>query len=69
MLNDIKKVYSLLEDKESKDIFMSRLMYSISGDYKYVQEMFSYQLNRLRKDKKVELLVEKVRNLIKKQKL
>lgn len=39
MLKDYQKVYRLLEDKESRDIYMNRLNWLISEDWKYVSNM------------------------------
>lgn len=38
-MDDLRNIYSMLEDEESKDIFLKRLNYSVTGDYKYVDEM------------------------------
>lgn len=35
-MSDIKNIYSSLLDEESKDIFINRLLYSITGEYKYI---------------------------------
>lgn len=37
LVNDFNKVYQLLEDKESKDIYINRLNYLITEDYRYLQ--------------------------------
>lgn len=39
LLNNIKMVYSYLEDDISKDIFVNRLLYSITGDLRYIDVM------------------------------
>lgn len=38
-LNDLINVYQLLEDKESKDIYLNRLNYLISHDFKYIRNI------------------------------
>lgn len=35
----IKKIYDLLSDDTSKDIFANRLMYSLTGDVKYIRNV------------------------------
>ena len=35
MVNDIRLIYNSLVDEESKDIFINRLLFSITGDWKY----------------------------------
>lgn len=37
--NRIRNIYGHLEDNLSKDIFSDRLMYSLTGDYKYIMEL------------------------------
>lgn len=37
--NDIKNVYSHLSDEISKNIFLNRFLYKITGDIKYLQEI------------------------------
>lgn len=36
-----QKIYEMLEDNESKDIYLRRMCYLISGDFKYIREMVS----------------------------
>lgn len=38
-MDDLRNIYNMLEDEESKDIFLKRLNYSVTGDYKYIDEM------------------------------
>lgn len=42
----IKKVYDKLEDKSSKDIYLKRLMFSLSGDDRYIYEMVAAEMKR-----------------------
>lgn len=44
MLEEYKKVYQMLEDEESRDIYLNRLNYLISGDYKYIQNIVTAYL-------------------------
>lgn len=42
--SDFTKIYQMLEDDESKDIYLKRLNYLISGDFNYIRELVnSYQ--------------------------
>jgi len=38
-LNNYISVYNMLEDDESKDIYIKRLSYLISGDFKYIDDI------------------------------
>lgn len=42
----IKGIYDRLEDKISQDIFEKRLLYSLSGDKKYIHEMVFSEMKR-----------------------
>lgn len=44
--NAIKKVYSMLQDDESRFIFEKRLLYSLSGEKRYINEMVSAEIER-----------------------
>ncbi|HBA67793.1 MAG TPA: hypothetical protein DCZ40_00310 [Lachnospiraceae bacterium] len=46
----IKRIYEKLEDKVSRDIFMKRLQYSLSGDKGYIYEMVSAEMRRYGND-------------------
>lgn len=53
----IKTIYEKLGDQVSKEIFMKRLLFSLSGDYKYILEMVQTEMERFgRKDIMVRLL-------------
>lgn len=41
MIQDYAKVYHMLEDEESRDIYLNRVNYLISGDYKYLDNIVS----------------------------
>lgn len=47
MLEKYRKVYSMLEDEESRDIYLHRLNYLISGDFRYIQEIVTSYLPEL----------------------
>lgn len=40
-ISDFSKIYQMLEDDESKDIYLKRLCYLISHDVKYIRELVS----------------------------
>ena len=46
LFEQIRKIYNKLEDKASKDIFMKRLQYSLSGDSRYIQELVHCEMER-----------------------
>lgn len=37
MMDKFQEVYAMLEDDESKDIYLNRINYLISGDFKYMK--------------------------------
>ena len=37
MMNKFQEIYAMLEDEESKDIYLNRLNYLISGDFRYMK--------------------------------
>lgn len=39
MLEKFREVYGMLEDGISKDIYLKRLGYLVSGDYRYIKEI------------------------------
>lgn len=39
MWRNLQRFYSVLEDKESREIYLSRLMYTISGDNKWLKDI------------------------------
>ena len=56
-LEQIRGIYQKLEDTASRDIFNQRLLYSLSGDYRYINEMISLEMKRHgREDIMAELL-------------
>lgn len=42
MYNELKEIYDYFEDEESKMIFRQRLLYGLTGDWKYIKEMLLY---------------------------
>lgn len=46
-VNDITRVYQMLEDEKSKDIYLKRLNYLITYDFSYIQEIVSDYLPQL----------------------
>ena len=40
-LNGWKTVYDMLEDEESKEIYLNKLSWLISGKYKYLRKIVS----------------------------
>lgn len=52
-VSDFFNIYHMLEDDESKDIFLKRLNYLITGDFRYMSEVIStYQPELVISDKK-----------------
>lgn len=41
IFRDLRKIYSWLEDEESKDIYLNRLNFLITGDYCYIRNIVS----------------------------
>lgn len=42
MFNELKELYESLADEESKMIFRQRMLFSITGDWKYFKEMLLF---------------------------
>jgi len=40
-VEEYRKIYQMLEDQESKDTYLGRLAYLISGDYKYIENILT----------------------------
>ena len=40
-IKEIKEIYDSLEDEESKEIYLCRVLYSLTGDRKYIYDMVS----------------------------
>lgn len=49
MINRIRNIYKHLQDEKSKFVFSNRLLYSLTGDYRYIREIVAAlpQMNRL----------------------
>ena len=48
LFNNIKKVYSYLDDDESKTIFTNRILWDLTGDIKFIENIPTlYLLDRL----------------------
>lgn len=63
----IREVYRLFEDKDSKDIFLNRVLWNITGDKKYIDEVVSVYFERMKrtwKSPKFADEVKKMRDLI-----
>ena len=39
LMKEFMKIYNMLEDEESKDIYLCRLNFLISKDYRYIRKM------------------------------
>ncbi|MBR4026046.1 MAG: FkbM family methyltransferase [Lachnospiraceae bacterium] len=64
MMKDLKKVYELLEDEQSKDIFLNRILYNLTRDDIYIDNMFQYELEHLRNSVYIKEIAKKLENLI-----
>lgn len=49
IVKEASKIYDLLQDEESKNIFMKQLMFHISSDYRYIFNMVEDYVGFLRK--------------------
>lgn len=50
MLDLAKKVYNLLNDSESKDIFLNRVFYNITGEEQYLDKLIFWYHERIKKN-------------------
>lgn len=46
-LRDLKKVYGMLQDDESRDIYLNRLNYMVTGDFEYIHRIASAYLPQI----------------------
>ena len=44
ILDNYKRIYQLLEDEQSRDIYLNKLNWLISGDLKYVEAILTAYL-------------------------
>lgn len=60
-ISDFSEIYQMLEDEESKDIYLKRLNYLITGDFKFMEEIIhSYQPELFLKKKDVNDLLSEL---------
>jgi len=64
MIDKISQVYNLLEDEQSKDIFLNRLLYNVTNEEKYCKKMFEYQLEYLKKNENSRRFIKEFYDLI-----
>lgn len=50
MFNEMKRVYSLMEDDQSRNIFLNRILYNITKDYTYIDNIVSVYFERMQKE-------------------
>lgn len=67
MFSKMKKVYGLLEDDLSKDIFLNRVLYNITGKGIYIQNITATYFDRMKREfceytEEVKKLREKIRH-------
>lgn len=46
MMNKFQQIYAMLEDDESKDIYLNRLNYLITGDFRYMKDIINKYVPR-----------------------
>lgn len=63
MYEKIREVYHLLEDDISKDIFLNRVLWNITGEKKYIDEIVSVYFERMKKTWESPGLVEEVKKM------
>lgn len=49
MFEKIRAAYRLFEDKDSKDIFLNRVLWNITGNKKYIDEVVSVYFERMKR--------------------
>lgn len=50
MFEEIREIYNLFADKESKDIFLNRMLFNISGEREYIDKIASMYFKRMKKE-------------------
>ena len=63
LLDEVKKIYSFLGDEISKDIFINRLLYNITGDLKYVDTMVRNNVKEFA-DSGINMKIDAIRNKV-----
>ncbi len=63
-LNEVREVYGMLEDECSRDIYLNRLNYLITGDMRYIESIVERYLPELtvKKSQNMESLLKKIGN-------
>lgn len=49
VFNEMKRAYLLMEDEQSRDIFLNRVLYNITGDNTYIDNIVSVYFERMQK--------------------
>ena len=58
MIDRIQRIYERLEDDQSKYIFLQRLLFSISGEKKYITQMVENEIMRYKSDDQMYNLIK-----------
>ncbi|GAA0091814.1 FkbM family methyltransferase [Paraclostridium bifermentans] len=63
MITDLERVYRWLCDLESKEIFLNRLNYNITGDFRYISSIVDNYVRRISNNFSWEDLISRIKNL------
>ncbi|MBS6506841.1 MAG: FkbM family methyltransferase [Paraclostridium bifermentans] len=63
MITDLEKVYRWLCDLESKEIFLNRLNYNITGDFRYISNIVDKYVQRISDNFSWKNLTSRIKNL------
>lgn len=64
MVEQLKKVYDMLADEQSKDIYRNKVLYTLTKEEEYTNRMFKYQLDYLKGCQEIQNMVSEVKQLI-----
>lgn len=63
MITDLERVYRWLCDLESQEIFLNRLNYNITGDFRYISNIVDKYVQRISNNFSWEDLISRIKNL------
>lgn len=62
LFNDLRNIYEMMEDEESKEIYVKRLLFLVTGDYSYMHDIIHKYVPDIAalNDKAIPMLLEKL---------
>ena len=62
LLDNLRNIYKMMEDEESKEIYVKRLLFLVTGDYSYIHDIIHKYVPDMAvlNDKAIPMLLEKL---------